>query len=370
MEQKNNEQQEYIDLREVAKKIYSRKALYVKTVCVTFVLACIWILPQPRSYTTNVTLAPEMGNIAGGGGLMDIAASFGFDIGSSNVSDAIYPTLYPDLLESSGFIVSLFDIRVKNIDGDIDEDYYTYLFRDQKKNIYTWPYRWVVGKIKKMMPKKPRPTIAANDGEGGTPAGPNPFCLSEEQTTVVSMIQNNVKCDVDIKTNVITITVTDQDPLICACIADSVRVRLQGYITQYRTNKARIDVDYYERLTNEAKAKYDESCQDYGRFVDGNFNLALPSLNKKKTEMEEAMQLLYSSYTTFHTQYQAALAKLQERTPSFTVIQCASVPIKASKPKRMLFVLGMMFMAVMVTTLYIFKDSILQQLSAGNKQDA
>ena len=367
MENNNNEQQEYIDLREVFKKILSRKALYIKTICITFVLACAWILPQPRSYTSEVTLAPEMENIAGGGGLMDIASSFGFDLGGGNVSDAIYPTLYPDLLESSGFIVKLFGINVKNMDGDIDEDYYTYLFQHQKKNIYTWPFRWIMIKVKNMMPKKPRPIIPAN-GENGEPAGPNPFCLSERETAIVALIRKNIKCDVDIKTNVITISVTDQDPLICACIADSVRVRLQDYITQYRTNKARIDVEYYEKLTNEAKAKYDESCRRYSNFIDANVNLTRPSLNTKKTEMEEEMQLLYNSYTTFKTQHQTALAKLQERTPSFTVIQCASVPIKAEKPKRMLFVLGMMFLAFMGTTLYIFKDSITQQLMAGSKQ--
>lgn len=367
MENNKLEQQEYIDLRDIFKKIFSRKSLYIKIISLTFVLSCIWILPQPRYYSSVVTLAPEMDNIAGGGGLMDIASSFGFDLGRGNVSDAIYPTLYPDLLESSDFIVQLFGINIKNVDGDIDEDYYTYLSQHQKKNIYTWPFRWIMAKVKELMPKSPRPVIVANEENGGQ-AGPNPFCLSEPEVNIVSLIRQNVKCDVDIKTNVITISVTDQDPLICACIADSVRVRLQDYITQYRTNKARIDVEYYALLTNEAKAKYDESCRRYSDFIDSNVNLARPSLNTKKSEMEEEMQLLYSSYTTFKTQHQAALAKLQERTPSFTVIQCASVPIKADKPKRMLFVLGMMFLAFMGTTLYIFKDSITQQLMAGSKQ--
>lgn len=367
MENNNNEQQEYIDLRDIFRKILSRKALYIKTVCITFILACVWIVPQPRYYSTEVTLAPEMENIAGGGGLMDIASTFGFDLGGGNVSDAIYPTLYPDLLESSGFIVKLFGINVKNIDGDIDTDYYTYLHKHQKSNIYTRPFRWAMAEIKKMMPKKSRPVIASG-GEGGEEAGPNPFCLSEEQTAIVALIRNNIKCDVDIKTNVITISVTDQDPLICACITDSVRVLLQDYITQYRTNKARIDVEYYEKLASEAKTAYDESSRRYSDFIDANVNMTRPSLNTKRTEMQEEMQLLYNSYTTFKTQYQAALAKLQERTPSFTVIQCASVPIKAGKPKRMFFVLGMMFLAVMGTTLYLFKDAIMEQLMAGSKQ--
>ena len=40
----------------------------------------------------------------------------------------------------------------------------------------------------------------------------------------------------------------DQDPLICKTVADSVRNRLQDFITVYRTDKARKDVRYYENL--------------------------------------------------------------------------------------------------------------------------
>ena len=58
------------------------------------------------------------------------------------------------------------------------------------------------------------------------------------------------------------------------------------------------------------------------------------------------------------TQYQAAKAKVQERTPAFTVVKGAAVPIKAAKPKRMLFVLGMLVLAFIITTLYIAKEDL------------
>ena len=58
------------------------------------------------------------------------------------------------------------------------------------------------------------------------------------------------------------------------------------------------------------------------------------------------------------TQYQAAKAKVQERTPAFTVIQGAAVPLKASGPKRMIFVISMLFLAFIITTLYIAKEDL------------
>lgn len=58
------------------------------------------------------------------------------------------------------------------------------------------------------------------------------------------------------------------------------------------------------------------------------------------------------------TQYQAANAKVQERTPAFTVIKGAAVPVKPAGPKRMLFVFGMLFLTFMGTAFYSLRKDI------------
>jgi uncharacterized protein involved in exopolysaccharide biosynthesis len=70
------------------------------------------------------------------------------------------------------------------------------------------------------------------------------------------------------------------------------------------------------------------------------------------------MQLKYNAYTTLNTQMLAAKAKVQERTPVFTVVQGAAVPIKASSPKRMLFVLGMLILAFFGTSFYLVRKDL------------
>ena len=126
METKNNEQQ-IIDLRKVFKALWKRKGLFIKVWIVTFVLSCIWILPQPRYYTCEVKLAPEMNGEDVGGGLSSIASSFGFNIGGIGGQDAIYPELYPDLFESPEFVVGLYDIQVATKDGKVATNYFDYI---------------------------------------------------------------------------------------------------------------------------------------------------------------------------------------------------------------------------------------------------
>ena len=61
------------------------------------------------------------------------------------------------------------------------------------------------------------------------------------------------------------------------------------------------------------------------------------------------------------TQYQMAKAKVQERTPAFTLLKGAAVPIKPAGPKRMLFVAGMCLLAIILLSLYSIQDVILKE---------
>lgn len=60
------------------------------------------------------------------------------------------------------------------------------------------------------------------------------------------------------------------------------------------------------------------------------------------------------------TQYQDAKARVQERTPAFTILKGASVPIKPTGPKRMLFVLAMTMLAFFVLTLWSVREYLLK----------
>ena len=55
-----------------------------------------------------------------------------------------------------------------------------------------------------------------------------------------------------------------------AIIADTIQNRLQTYIIEYRTKKARTDYKYYTQLYNEAKVKYNKAQKTYASFCDAN----------------------------------------------------------------------------------------------------
>ena len=346
MEEKKINNSDVIDLRLVFKKLWNNRRLFYKVLSITFVLSCIYILGVPRTYDTKAMLAPEMDNSLSGGTLGSIAASFGFDLSEMQTSDAITPLLYPDLMEDNGFVTSFFNIKVKSIDGEINTTYYDYLKTKQEETIWFIPFIWLKSLFK--------------DDDTNTAAGGkfNPYQLSKTDHDIAEAIRSNIKLSIDKKTGEITISTKAQDPLICKTISDSARVRLQEFITNYRTNKARSDYEYYQKITSDAKNEYEKIRQRYGSMSDASTKVSLRSIELKLEDMENEMQLKFNTYTTLNTQLQAAKAKVQERTPAFTIIQGAAVPVKPTGPKRMLFVAGMLTLAFFCTSFYLVRKDL------------
>lgn len=351
MENNTPTTKDVIDLAKIFDVLWSKKMTFVKVWIATFVLSCIWILPQPRYYTSEVRLAPEMGSEIAGGGLASIASSFGVNLGGANGNDAIYPMLYPDLFMSPEFIVGLFDIQVTTDDGSITTDYYTYLEKHQKKNVLTQPFNKAKSWLRSIFEKP---------AKKGSDSGHDPFRLSKREEGIMQSIQNMVNCTVDKKTDVISITVDDQDPLISATLTDSIRERLQNYIISYRTEKARLDLAYYETLADSARVEYYHAQDVYSQFYDTHMDASLQSVIIERDRLENDLQFKYNTYQAVLTQLEAMKAKVQERTPAFTVLQSPTVPIKPSKPKRMIFVIGMLFLASIFTSLWLARKEIVK----------
>lgn len=349
------EEESSIDFKKIFNDIVKHRMLYAKVLPIAFVLAAIYALAQPNYYNCTVKLSPEMSGSKSTSGLASLASSFGVNLGSGGAgTEALFPTLYPDLMNSVDFKTSLFHVPV-TIEGNKEKgekdrtmSYYDYLSKEQKA---PW---WSQG-IKAFFSMFKSQSSMVNDTV-------NKFRLTREQAGIVKVIDQNVVCDVDKKTMVITINVTDQDPVIAATMADTVKTRLQKFITDYRTSKVRVDLEYNKKIYSETKARYEKARQLYAEFMDHNRDIILQTVRQKQTDLENEMQLQYNAYQQVAAQLLSAEAKVQEETPAFTTLQSATVPVMKAGPKRAQMCLIFVFLAFLGTTAWIlYKEDDLKQ---------
>ena len=349
MEEKQYIEQEEksIDFGQIFSALLKHKHLYYKVLAAVFVLACVYTLSLPNYYRCEVKLSPELSTTRRtSSSLSALASQFGMNMNSAAMgNEALFPTLYPDLMNSVDFKASLFNVPIHKKDSTRMMSYYDYLVNEQKSpwwsGVISAPFR-LLGSL-----------FGGDKKDTVDQHKVNPFMLTKQQTRIVKTIDKKVVCDVDKKTMVITINVTDQDPLIAATIADSVKYRLQDFITDYRTKKAKVDLAYSRKLFREAKERYDKARQLYASYSDANQDIILQSYRTKLVDLENEMQLQFNNYNRVAQQMQIAEAKVQEETPAFTTLQSATVPIRKAGPARAKMVLIFLFLAFFGTTVYV-----------------
>lgn len=330
------QEEQEIDLLKLAQKVWAERKFILKACGYAILVGLVIAFSIPREYTAMATIAPEMSDGKSGGGLSSLAAMAGINMNASLGADAIYPDLYPDIVSSTPFITGLFDVPVKDLNGEIDTTLYCYM--DEYQRAPWWilltsaPFKalgWVVSLFKE-----------EENGSGKL----DPFHLTKAEADIVTDLSKLIRVSVDKKTGLTTLSVTMQDARISACLTDTVMRRLQNYITEYRTNKARQDFQFQQQLFERKKKEYEKAQDEYAKFVDANKNIILLSYRTEQERLENEMRLAYSVYTSVAQQLQMAEAKVQEITPVYTVVEPATIPIKPSKPGKAIILIGIVFL--------------------------
>ena len=341
-----NEQE--IDLMEVARKIWSKRKFIYKVCGIALLAGLVVAFSIPKEYTTAVKLSSERTNSRSGGNLSSLAAMAGINLSSSN-SDALSDQIYPDVMASTPFLKELFKVQVKNKKGNTT--LYNYLLNDYRLPWWSSIFKGVFSIPSKIIGLFKNKEKDSNDID--------PEYLSKDDRRVISALSENLNLSVDQKTGVMDLAVTMQDPNICAQVTDTVIANLQKYITTYRTNKARKDLAYSQKLYEEAKSAYTKAQNEYANFTDANQNLILHSYRAEQERLQNEMNLAYQTYSQTSQQLQAAKAKVQENTPAFAVIQPSIVPMRASKPRKMIILIGFLFLGFVGACAWVyFEDQI------------
>lgn len=333
-------QEKEIDILEIVLKLWSNRKLLLMWCMWGVIAGLIIAFSIPREYTTKVTLAPEFQNSGKNfsGSIGALASLAGVSMSSSSGSDAVYPQLYPDIVSSVPFALSLLDVEV------IDKEGKTMTMDEYLTDEISAPWWGVVmglpGKMIGLI------TGAENRDDKTTEGRHSTFHMTKEEDKMVKMLRERISANVDQKTSVITIETKMQDPMVSAILADTVVSRLSEYITDYRTNKAKKDLAYAEQINEEARQSYYDAQQKLAEYIDKNQNLATQSARVTRERLENESSLAFNVYNQTALQVKNAESKVQENTPVYTTISPVTVPLRPTSPRKGLILAGFVFLAL------------------------
>ncbi|RZM10734.1 MAG: lipopolysaccharide biosynthesis protein, partial [Pedobacter sp.] len=224
------------------------------------ILGAIYAFSKPNEYTSQVTLLPEIQAKTGSnmGGLSSLAGLAGIDVSSlAGGNDAVRPELYPTVLQSVPFALAIAKQPVFSKEYRRTESLDTYL---KKKNQPSFLARFL-----SLFAGKPDSTTVY-------PRGPSTGALelTKQQEEIALYISSRVIGAFDKKSSVLTISSTMPDPIVAASTTQQALKYLTDYITSYRTEKARLEVDFLNKQVAAAKQRYQAAEVELSSYRDRN----------------------------------------------------------------------------------------------------
>ncbi|MDL2213806.1 hypothetical protein LJC29_07565, partial [Bacteroides sp. OttesenSCG-928-N06] len=336
------------------KQLWAARKYLLKCSLAGILISIIAIFSIPNEYETTILCGTELTRY-------EIAAeesplsALGLEPEKALMRDGVRPSLYPQVVSSVSFLVSLFDIPVATIPLATEADTLTLFSYMNGYQRYSW---WNLPKLLENKETTNNDTII------------DIFHLSESQGIVVDDLKKRISVETDIRRRTTKITVRMQDPLVAALVADSVSARIQTYIRKYRIQKELNNITYLEEVHNQAQEAYHQAQKIHAHFVDRNHDLATQSARKELTNLRIEKDIAYFHYVKTRRQLQAAKSRAVIERPVYSVIEPATVPITSASPRPVLLILVFTLLFVTMGCVWILwgkSKYILLRNSLGEK---
>lgn len=336
-----------IELIDLIKLIWRGRLTILRITILFVILSFIIAFTTQKQFTVEVRLLPELRDSRGSASQMlrQISGLSGLSIPAAESYDAISPNLYPEILNSSPFFLYLFDKDISvETDSGIERVSAVY-FTDKyiagsfwrKVRKYTIRFPWTVLGWFRNNNENPIHDISGNI---------EALAISPIQLKVMKEFRERISAGLDQKTGLVKISAEFPDPYAAADIAHHTVEYLADYVTQYRSEKARRDMEFIKERYEEKRIEFHHAQINLANFRDANLNIVSAAARTEGQRLEDQYNLSFSVYSGLAQQLEQNRIKVQETTPVIKILDPVQVPLESSKPKRSLIIILFFFTGI------------------------
>ena len=348
-----------IDIMELISKLWKNRSMIIKWCIAGAIIGLVVGFSIPKTYTASVTLAPEMQQKTSSG-VSSIASMMGVNL--NNSVDAISVEMFPDVVHSTPFIFELFDLPVtfEHKDTVVNTTLIDYMLEYQKSPWWTpimqFPFKALGWCIDLVTPGDEE----EEDSVGGTL---NPNNLPKKERGVVKFFAENIMVNVDKKSFKTQMSLEMQDPVVVATVMEAITENLKDYMSDYRTSKARQDVENLQVIADLRKADYYKAQHAYANYIDSNKNVSLQSAQVERERLQQEMNLAYQVYSQVATQLEGSRIQAEQAKPVFVIINPVTIPLQRTAPSKAKMLVIFTFLAGCIAAAWVlFGDEYWKKL--------
>lgn len=302
--------------------LWKEKFLFLGITILFLSISIYYAFTKKNEFLSEGKILPEVQ--AKGGklkGLAGLASLAGVDIASgagADGTDAFRPDLYPDILGSTPFFLDLFK-QVVTTQENRQLYFETFYHQEIENN------KLIEDKKLIKFPVKENGFLVLNR-------------LNEDR---INELRKRIQATIDKKNGIISISVKMPDPVVAASIARFAMVYLTNYITHYRTEKDKKNVDFLKEKVDIARGKFYSTQAKKAKYND---QFQLPTIRLQSADIQrERIESDYRISSTFYDElmkkYEEANINYQQSIPVFQVLTPPTAPTQKSEPKRLFILL-------------------------------
>lgn len=355
-----------IDLIDLIRKLWLERMFILKVTGVFILLGLLTALTGSKEYTASCQFVPQTSKNANNSSMARLASLAGINMGSLATGEQLLsPLVYPNVLNSIAFKRDLLQtqIRIKGEEEPIT--LLTYL-SDKKYRKFS-----LTGTILKYTVGLPGLIVHAIKGEPEeqeTIADESFVVLTKEEYTAVRALESVIGIEVEEKKGYIALSAQMPEPYAAAQVAESALELLQKYITEFKVDKVQSNLEFIQERYDELKKEYEEIQELRAAYKDANQGISTSRARTNLEKLDNQYNLAYSIYSEMATQLEQAKIQVKETTPILTVIDPVSMPIKPSKPRKMMILVGFTFLGGVAACGYVLIAPTLREAFASARR--
>lgn len=320
-----------IDLFDLIETIWkSRKTIYI-SVSIFLVIGLFHFLTGPEEYESEAILIQEAQQDMSSN-LRFLQQIGGFNIGGGSQSPGqISSSLYPRIVESVEFQHQLLqnEVEFETMGQRMTlYEYFTEYYEPPfRKKVYRFLRNYTIRLPITIYQNIKSLFLAETTGEKlvyEIDSGNNIIQLNPAVRSAISEMRTRVFVDFD--GGLIVVKTRLPDASAVAQVNSLLIEQIQNFVIDYRSEKARQNLEYVESMYQDAKERYEDAQRAFAIFQDQNRGQLTAVATTELERLQDERNLTFGIYNSFAQRLEEARLRLQEDTPVFSQLQKSNLP--------------------------------------------